>query len=328
MKIESPCRIHIGLIDLNGSIGRVDGGVGISLKEPSILIEGKESSEIEIETDEENPDIIERVKSSSKKILNYIGEEGIYLKIKRTIPQHTGLGSGTQLSLSVGKLISLIYGKNIDVLTLSKIMGRGGTSGIGVYAFESNIPGGFIVDGGHSFGPNKDKSEFKPSSSSKNVPPPPLIFKYPLDWKVVLVIPEGNNIYGNKEVDIFKKYCPIPLNETEKLSHLILMKMIPSVIEKDIHSFGDVVNKFQFLGFKKIEVSLQRDFIRNFIKKLHDEGCYSGLSSFGPTVYSICENNDDIKKVVDITEDFFDNINVNKRIIITDINNMGHRVFK
>ena len=50
-KIISPSRIHLGLIDLNGSIGRVDGGIGITLNHPNFIIEGKESSDIEIEFD-------------------------------------------------------------------------------------------------------------------------------------------------------------------------------------------------------------------------------------------------------------------------------------
>ena len=105
IKLISPSRIHLGLIDLNGSIGRVDGGIGISLDYPNFIIEGKGSSEIEIEFNKRilnntNPndltDIENRIYYSSKEILKYIGEEGIYLKINEIMPQHSGLGSGTQ----------------------------------------------------------------------------------------------------------------------------------------------------------------------------------------------------------------------------------------
>ncbi|MDG6251663.1 chorismate pyruvate-lyase family protein, partial [Methanocalculus sp.] len=34
--VDTPSRLHIGLIDLNGSIGRVDGGVGITLDRPHL----------------------------------------------------------------------------------------------------------------------------------------------------------------------------------------------------------------------------------------------------------------------------------------------------
>lgn len=61
----------------------------------------------------------------------------------------------------------------------------------------------------------------------------------------------GRSISGNKEVNIFKKYCPIPLRDVEKICHIILMKMLPALIEKDIEEFGDCINKIQNLGFKK-----------------------------------------------------------------------------
>jgi beta-ribofuranosylaminobenzene 5'-phosphate synthase len=335
LKIISPSRIHLGLIDLNGSIGRVDGGIGIALDNPNFVIEGRESSDIEIEFDKNmlnninninnninKDELKKRIYEISKKVLNHIGEEGIYLKIKNTIPQHSGLGSGTQMALSTGKLISMVYNKELDGKTLSNITGRGGTSGIGVNAFEK---GGFIIDGGHTFGKGKDKEDFRPSSASKNVRAPPVLFRHDFNWDVVLTIPKGENIYGNKEVDIFKKYCPISLNETQKMCHLILMKMMPAVIENDIKSFGEVVNEIQKLGFKKIEVELQKDIVKELLRALQNVS-YSGLSSFGPTIYSICDGKDDIQKVVETSKEFFDKNGVEGDIIITKANNKGYRV--
>ncbi len=336
LKIISPSRIHMSLIDLNGSIGRVDGGIGISLNHPNVVLEGRESSDINIDFEISyksannsetyysinKNEVINRVYSISKKLLEYLGEDGIYLKIKSIIPQHSGLGSGTQLALSTGKLISQIYNKDIDTITLSNILGRGGTSGIGVYAFEK---GGFIVDGGHSFGRGKDKNDFKPSSASKNVKTPPLLFRHDFNWNIVLTIPRGENIYGNKEINIFKKYCPIPLTETQKICHLVLMKMMPAIIEDDISSFGEVVNTIQNLGFKKIEVSLQKNIVNELLKTLQ-EVSFSGLSSFGPTIYSICKGKDEIDIVVETSKEFFDKEGINGDIIITTGNNHGFKI--
>ncbi len=341
LRITSPSRIHIGLIDLNGSIGRVDGGIGITLNHPNFIIEGKESSDIEIEFDKKvlgneidkynigyvaknyyNYELEKRIHDISKKILNHIGEDGIYLKIKNIMPQHSGLGSGTQMALSVGKLISLIYNKELDGNTLSNITGRGGTSGIGVNAFEK---GGFIIDGGHTFGKGKDKEDFRPSSASKHVRTPPVLFRHDFNWDVVLTIPQGENIHGDKEVNIFKKYCPIPLNETQRMCHLILMKMMPAVIEHDIISFGGVINELQYLGFKKIEVKLQKNMVKELLKALQNVS-YSGLSSFGPTIYSICDGKEDIQKVVETSQEFFDKNGVEGNILITKGNNEGFKI--
>ena len=47
--IETPSRLHVTLIDLNGKYGRIDGGVGITIREPKLILEaenGYESNEI------------------------------------------------------------------------------------------------------------------------------------------------------------------------------------------------------------------------------------------------------------------------------------------
>lgn len=40
--IQTPSRLHLSLLDLNGSLGRIDGGVGLTLKKPSLVLELKE----------------------------------------------------------------------------------------------------------------------------------------------------------------------------------------------------------------------------------------------------------------------------------------------
>jgi beta-ribofuranosylaminobenzene 5'-phosphate synthase len=325
MEIISPSRIHMGLVDLNGSIGRVDGGVGLALENPNLIIKGKESEEVEIDFDktvlknfDENyiKDVEIRVRDAAEKILKHINEDGAKLLIKKLFPSHSGLGSGTQIALSTGKLISTIYGKELNAYEIAKITGRGGTSGIGIGAFEM---GGFLVDGGHSFGKGKDKEDFKPSSASKGVKPAPIIFRHDFNWDVILVIPKGEHVYGNKEVDIFKKYCPVPLNEVERICHLILMKMIPAVIENDLNSFGEVINELQTLGFKKVEVSLQSDIVKELIEELQ-KICYAGLSSFGPTIYAL----GDVDLIVEKANEILDKHGVDGEIITTKANNVGH----
>ncbi len=37
--IKTPCRLHFSLIDLNGSLNRIDGGVGLTLEKPNFTIE-------------------------------------------------------------------------------------------------------------------------------------------------------------------------------------------------------------------------------------------------------------------------------------------------
>jgi beta-ribofuranosylaminobenzene 5'-phosphate synthase len=45
MIIETPSRLHVTLIDLNGKYGRIDGGVGITIREPKLILEAEKGYE-------------------------------------------------------------------------------------------------------------------------------------------------------------------------------------------------------------------------------------------------------------------------------------------
>jgi beta-ribofuranosylaminobenzene 5'-phosphate synthase len=301
--VETPSRIHLTLIDLNGSQGRIDGGVGLTLEKPRLVVEmepGDRGIEIEFNQSHELPqniinDYERKIKAAAGQMIRHLRLEGGFrFIVQETYPPHSGLGSGTQLSLAVGKLISQINDIDIEAVEMAKIVGRGGTSGIGVASFDR---GGFIVDGGHL---KDDKPDFLPSSASDAVPPP-VIFRYdfPLDWKVILVIPNiGKGAYGNKEINIFQEYCPIPLEEVQRLSHLLLMKMMPAVVEEDLDAFGEAVNSIQNIGFKKIENQLQNPLIGEIMQLLRDAGAPGvGMSSFGPTIYVVTDHDKYIQNI-------------------------------
>lgn len=297
MIIETPSRLHMTLIDLNGTIGRIDGGVGLTIKKPKLILEAKPQDEgIDISFSESkklNEKIMEdyrgKIEETVKKVTDFLNiDSGFNFEVKTAYPAHSGLGSGTQLSLAVAKLILNLNDHDMEAWKIAKIVGRGGTSGIGVRAFDH---GGFIIDGGHKV---DEKHDFLPSSAS-NANPAPLIARYdfPKDWKVVLAIPNvPAGASGQKEVNIFQGNCPIKLDDVQKLSHLILMKMMPAVVEKDLDSFGSAVNEIQNIGFKKIEVGYQDSIINELTQNLMDAGAAGvGMSSFGPTVYAFTDTN-------------------------------------
>src|SRR5690606_40803756 len=48
IRVVSPARLHLTLIDLNAEIGRVDGGAGITLESPGLEISAVEADTIEV----------------------------------------------------------------------------------------------------------------------------------------------------------------------------------------------------------------------------------------------------------------------------------------
>jgi beta-ribofuranosylaminobenzene 5'-phosphate synthase len=251
---------------------------------------------------------------------------------------HCGLGSGTQIALSTGRLIcellkddlSVEYSNSnnniknnsntINSISLGEILKRGGTSGIGIFSFDY---GGFILDGGH----NLNQTEgFLPSSASSAKPPVLLgNYDFPKDWDLVVAIANcDNTINGKKEVDIFQKYCPILKADVEKLSHLTLMNLIPFMLERDIESFGKIINQIQDIGFKKVEVDLQSDYIKLAMEKMREFGAYGvGMSSFGPAIYGITDKN--TKEIYKATKEYFGD---NGNVFVTKTQNHGHLLEK
>jgi len=288
IEIITPSRLHITLIDLNADIGRVDGGIGLTLDEPCIHITA-EKSKYTIITG--NSKLANRMKKSADLVAEALGS-GIHIDIKKDYPSHVGLGSGTQSALAAGMAVNKLYDLGLSVNSIAIKVGRGGTSGIGVASFEK---GGFILDGGHKF---KEKKAFSPSAASK-APPAPVLFQkdFP-DWNIVLAIPNLKGAFSAREVDIFQKYCPIPLKEVQTLCHIILMQMLPAIVEEDIVEFGSAINKIQEIGFKRREVELQSPKIKELIK-LMQEYCYgAGMSSFGPVVYGIADHPNKVKSTI------------------------------
>lgn len=286
--IQTPSRLHLTLTDLTGSSGRVDGGVGISLDEPNILLEAERCEDmVAVGVDEENAN---RALHAARAVQKHLGLGGARLSIRSGYRMHVGLGGGTQLGIAAGKALCELYHQPISVREIARIILRGGTSGIGTAAFET---GGFLIDGGHSFGPGKEKMSFSPSAACGGVRPASVIARhdFPKEWKIILALPKvAAGAHGKREVDIFREYCPLPTAQVHELCYQILVRMVPSLVEESLDEFGAAVNRVQEIGFKKIEVMLQHPVVHDLMAAMRQAGAAcAGLSSFGPAVYAITD---------------------------------------
>ncbi|MBD3197208.1 MAG: beta-ribofuranosylaminobenzene 5'-phosphate synthase [Candidatus Lokiarchaeota archaeon] len=299
IRVTTPCRIHLSLIDENGYTGRVDGGIGLMLDRPNVVFEASNSAkEFKIEAHRyyrESIEVINEKASNVFKTFN-ISNKNFHFNLKQYYPSHVGLGSKTQLSLAIATSIAKL--KNLDVShkTLTKLVGRGGTSGIGWRGFQT---GGFILDAGHDFGEGEEKETFLPSSASMNADPALTVFRYniPENWRFVLIIPNvRKGAFGDEEVSIFQKHTPIPRKEVNEVSHQILMKIIPGLLKNDLTCFGEGLKHIQSIGFKSVEISLQNKIVKDLLNYLDDYGVKAyGMSSFGPSVVGITESEKEAK---------------------------------
>jgi beta-ribofuranosylaminobenzene 5'-phosphate synthase len=224
--IETSARLHFGVLDLGGQLGRCFGGLGAAIPSPSLQLEAILSSRLT----SEGPDAERAVEFARRFLAHYRIRGGAHLLVRRAIPSHSGLGSGTQLALAVGRALAELYGVAADVVELAQATGRGRRSAIGTWAFEL---GGFIVEGGR-----------RPESDS--VAPLLARFTIPEQWRYVLAVPsEGRGLSGDAEKRAFED-LPQPDNrEVERVSHLVLMQLLPALVEADLPSFGAALSEVQ-----------------------------------------------------------------------------------
>ena len=303
IRIITPCRIHLSLIDENGYTGRVDGGIGLMLDRPNVIFEAtNHAEEFKIEAHKYYRESIEVINEQASKVFKAfnISNKNFHFNLKRYFPSHVGLGSKTQLSLAIAVAITKLKNiHDVSINDLTKLVNRGGTSGIGWRGFER---GGFILDAGHEFGIGKEKETFLPSSASKKANPALTILRYPIPehWRFVLVIPNvKKGAYGDEEISIFQSHAPISKEEVNEVSHQILMKIVPGIIKKDLACFGQGLKRIQNIGFKRVEISLQHEIVKKTINFFKEYGVKAfGMSSFGPSVVGIVESDEEANELL------------------------------
>ena len=248
----------------------------------------------------------------------------VEVTVEEEIPAHAGFGSKTQMSLALAYAICDEYDIPYNgVEGLARLVGRGGTSGIGVRAFEK---GGFVLDCGHSFGEGKEKTSCLPSSASKATPAPEILrCDVPEDWRFVLVTPlDDEGSHGQSEVNIFKSSFPLDEVEIGRVCRVILMQMVPGILERNIETFGSAINKIQEIGFKNIEVKLKSPLVPNMLTIMNNAGSYgSGMSSFGPTVYGLTNSNKKAYEIKNVISGYLDDMSIKHQCWIAEPNNHG-----
>jgi beta-RFAP synthase len=272
--IKTPARLHFGLIELNGDLGRMFGGLGVGINKPNVSLEAYPSSKLIVNG--ENSELLKTLVDRFKETYNV--KSNVTIDVKQTIPEHCGLGSGTQLALAVATAMAKLFKVKAPTRELAAAMGRMQRTCVGTSIFAQ---GGFVVDGGKN---TEDNSLL-----------PPLIFRkpFPEEWRFVVAIPNApKGLSNEKETKAFKKVAPMPPEGVGRICRLIMMKLLPALVEHDIGSFGEALTQIQnVLGDNFAEVQGGRytnaSAVENieFMQRL---GAYGvGQSSWGPALYGL-----------------------------------------
>lgn len=225
VRVEAPARLHLGFIDVSGSIGRRFGSIGLTLEDLSTVVELRRADRLTAE----GPDADRALHYLRRLVDEHDPADGVAVRIHRAIPEHAGLGSGTQLAFAIGRAFSALFGIAYSSTATAARLDRGARSGIGIGAFEQ---GGFVVDGGRTAGGG----------------PPPVIARLPFPpaWRVLLIFDRNERgLHGEAERDAFRRLKAFPQARAAHLAHLVLMRAMPALAEEDCQRFGAAVGEIQ-----------------------------------------------------------------------------------
>ncbi|HEU4564762.1 MAG TPA: beta-ribofuranosylaminobenzene 5'-phosphate synthase family protein [Gemmatimonadaceae bacterium] len=274
--VEAPARLHFGMLDLRGSLGRRFGGIGAAVPAPSLLVEVAPAAE----WDASGPDADRALTYARRWMAHEHIEGAARIRVHRALPAHAGLGSGTQLALAVARALAELHGTARDALSLARAVGRARRSAIGTWVFER---GGFVLEGGRRCDGSDE--------------PAPLLARlpFPASWRCVVAVPPGEpGVSGEREAAAFAELEPPPESEVERVSYLVLMGILPSLADGDLARFGRALTEVQRINgrwFAPVQGGLfAPGESESLVRRMQEWGAAGvGQSSWGPAVYGIVE---------------------------------------
>jgi len=281
--VEAPARLHFGVLDLSGRLGRHFGGLGAAIPCPSLLLEVVPAAKLSAK----GPDAERALEFARRFLAFHRRPEAGGLVIHRAIPSHAGLGSGTQLGLAVARGLAEVHGLPTDPVELARAVARGKRSAIGTWTFAL---GGFIVEGGRRVG-------------AVGIAPLLARFAVPSTWRCVVAVPPGpRGLSGEAETAAFEQ-LPTPADrEVERVSHLVLMQLLPALVEADLASFGEALSAVQRITGAWFSEQQGGIFAPGPTEELVAEmvawgAAGVGQSSWGPAVYGLVDSGDSAREL-------------------------------
>lgn len=278
IEVVAPSRLHFGLLSFGRASGRQFGGVGVMVDKPGLQLHFSEHSAFSI-----RGALQERGGEFARLIARRLGLDSppaCHIEILSAPADHVGLGTGTQLALSIaGGLLELLGRPQLTPVELAKLTGRAERSAVGTYGFAQ---GGLLLEEGKQAG--------------EAISPDVQRVELPATWRFVLIIPHGQRgLAGEQERSAFAELPAVAEAASRQLHAEATQRLFPAAQAGDFVAFGESLFRYGYQAGLCFAPRQGGPFasarIAQWIDTLRSWGVRGvGQSSWGPTVFAVCEN--------------------------------------
>lgn len=281
VRVRTGGRLHFGFMNLSLAHDRLYGGLGVALAAPELVVTAEPADAID-----SPPAAQPYVRYTTERL----GIPGAAVRIDEALPQHAGLGSGTQLALAVHTAIARAVDRDPDPRAAAPDLDRGGRSGVGVATFEA---GGFVIDAGH---PVERFTAARPARGEWTVPPVAVRHDVPAAWRFLLVRPDADpGLTGVAEDETMRSVVErADPGVADRISAVVTRRVLPALATEDIDGFGAAiaeVTRLNGIWYAGDQGGVYRPPVGQIVDRLHAASAImgAGQSSWGPTVYGVTD---------------------------------------
>lgn len=276
VEIQTPSRLHLGMLSFGHPGVRQFGGVGIMIQTPGLRVRISRA-----ETFQARGRLAHRVGDFLAHIA--CGEPTAapppcLVQIEHSPPQHIGLGTGTQLGMALALGWRTLNGlPELPAPELARLIGRGMRSAIGLHGF---LQGGLLLETG-----KLRADEISPLFARVELPE---------DWRFVLMHPrDGEGLSGAVERRAFRELPPVDCSITDRLCRLAILDILPAARDADFQAFSDAVHEYghkagSCFSSQQEGGSYATSKTTDLVHQIRSWGIRGvGQSSWGPLVFAI-----------------------------------------
>lgn len=286
VEIDTGSRLHFGLLCPSPDQRWYYGGIGMMIQDPGCrlslsTLQGETSDRLDVDAD-----VMSRIAKflSDYRATEQVNLPAVCVKSHRDIALHSGLGTGTQLTLALAAGCRVLSGQGIsrDVSGMARQFGRSRRSAVGTMGF---ISGGMLID----YGRWEDRVER---------------ISFPDEWRLVLIRPrQSAGLSGDSEETFFGERKPLSRSTLSELVQRIQSQIVPAIECKDFAAFASGLQAYGDLAgadFAEMQGGLfSNAIIRDVLKQLKSLTEFAAVqSSWGPTVCLPAESTDDAEDLV------------------------------